>query len=120
MNNSSPDLKKLIIEGIQERKGSDITVVDMSDINSAATEAFVICQGTSSTHTAAIAECVEEYVREHSGIKPYGIDGAEGSDWVVMDYGNVWVHIFLEETRRRYNLEELWSDAKITKIPNLD
>ncbi len=120
MNNSSPDIKQLIIEGIQERKGTDITIVDMSNINSAATETFVICQGTSTTHTASIAESVEEYVRTKCGLKPYGIDGEEGSDWVVMDYGNVWVHVFMPETRRRYNLEELWSDAIIEQIPNLD
>lgn len=51
---------------------------------------------------------------------PYGIDGEEGSDWVIMDYGDIWVHIFMPETRMRYNLEELWSDAEITRVADLD
>jgi len=118
--NSSDSLQQLIIKGIQERKGTDITVIDLSSINSAATEAFIIAQGTSTTHTASIAESVVEYVRKNGGIKPYGIDGEEGSDWVVMDYGSVWVHIFLPQTRMHYNLEELWSDARIIDIPNID
>lgn len=117
---TQPDMRQLIIEGIQERKGHSITVVDMSHIDTAATATFIIAEGTSSMHTASIAECVEEYVRKNGGSRLYGIDGEEGSDWVVMDYGDIWVHIFLTETRRRYSLEELWSDAVITDIPDLD
>lgn len=114
------DLRQLIIDGIHERKGHAVTLVDLSGIDTAATSAFIIAEGNSTTHTASIAEAVEEYVRVNGGVKPYGIDGEEGSDWVVIDYGSVWVHIFLPQTRMRYNLEELWSDAKITEIPDLD
>lgn len=114
------ELYKQIVEGIQARKGRNISIVDLSQIDTAATGAFIIAEGTSSTHTASIADSVEEYVRIHRGGKLYGIDGEEGSDWVVMDYGDVFVHIFLPETRRRYNLEDLWSDAAISNIPNLD
>lgn len=114
------DLKELIIEGIQNRKGHGISVVDLSSIDTAATGAFIIAEGNSTTHTASIAESVDEYVRNASGIKPYGIDGEEGSDWVIMDYGDIWVHIFLPETRIRYNLEELWSDADIKQVADLD
>ncbi len=114
------DLQQLIIEGIQERKGHKITVLDLSKIEYAGTSSFIIAEGTSNTQTAAIAESVVEYVREHSGLKPYAIDGAEPGDWVIVDYGDVWVHIFLPPTRERYNLEDLWSDAKITHLPDLD
>lgn len=113
-------LQQFIIEGIQERKGHDITVVDLTAIESAAASYFVIAEGNSSTQTAAIADSVAEYVRTHAGAKPYGIDGEDTADWVILDYGDTWVHIFLPETRKRYRLEELWSDAKITEIPNLD
>lgn len=116
---SDKELEQLIIEGIQERKGRSITIVDFSHIDTAATGAFIIAEGNSTTHTASIAECVEEYVRNNGGIKPYGIDGEEGSDWVIMDYGSVWVHIFMPDTRRRYNLEELWSDARISEVADL-
>ncbi len=117
---SIKDTPKLIIEGIHERKGHGVTIVDLSNIESAATSRFIIAEGNSTTQTAAIAECVEEYVRVNGGGKPYAIDGADTGDWVIMDYGDTWVHIFLPETRQRYNLEELWSDARITHIPDLD
>lgn len=118
--NKQTDIRQLIIEGIQNRKGHNISVIDLSDIDTAATGAFIIAEGNSTTHTASIAESVEEFVRLNSGVKPYGIDGAEGSDWVIMDYGDIWVHIFMPETRTRYNLEDLWSDARIEQVADLD
>lgn len=118
--NKQTDIRQLIIEGIQNRKGHNISVIDLSDIDTAATGAFIIAEGNSTTHTASIAESVEESVRLNSGVKPYGIDGAEGSDWVIMDYGDIWVHIFMPETRTRYNLEDLWSDARIEQVADLD
>lgn len=113
-------LRRLIIEGIQARKGHSITVVDLEKIDTAATGAFIIAEGNSSTHSASIADSVEETVRLNGGGRLYGTDGAEGSDWVVMDYGDVFVHIFMHDTRHRYNLEDLWSDAEITEVPDLD
>lgn len=114
--NSTTDIKDLIIEGIRDRKGLGITIVDMSGIDTAATSAFIIAEGTSTMHTSSIADSVEEYVRTHGGGKPLFVDGEDGSDWVVMDYGSVFVHIFLPPTRLHYNLEELWADAEITKL----
>lgn len=119
MSNNT-DIQKLVIEGIQNRKGHGISVIDLSNIDTAATGTFIIAEGNSTTHTASIAESVEEHVRLNSGVKPYGIDGAEGSDWVIIDYGDIWVHIFMPETRTRYNLEELWSDAPIKQVADLD
>ena len=113
------DIKELIIEGIQNRKGHNITVVDLGNIDTAATGTFIIAEGTSTTHTASIAESVEEHVRLNSGVKPFGTDGENTGDWVIMDYGDIWVHIFLPETRLRYNLEELWSDADIKQLADL-
>lgn len=117
---TTTELKDLIIEGIHNRKGHRVTVIDLTGIESAAASYFIIAEGTSSTQTAAIAESVEEHVRLSSGDKPFGVDGAEPGDWVIMDYGDTWVHIFLPDTRNRYRLEELWSDAVITEVPDLD
>ncbi len=114
------DIEQLIIEGIQERKGRSINIIDFSHIDTAATGKFIIAEGTSTTHVSSIAECVEEYLRVNGSVKPYGTDGVEDSDWAILDYGSIWVHIFLPETRRRYNLEDLWSDARITQIADLD
>ena len=80
----------------------------------------MICSGTSNMHVGAIADCVKEYVQEHAQIKPYNSDGFQNAQWIVMDYGTIYVHIFLPEARQRYQLEQLWNDAEITEVPNLD
>ena len=116
----SAQLQKLIIEGIQEKKGHAITIVDMSRIDTAATSQFIIAEGTSSMHVSSIADSIREYVLENGKIKPYNYDGYTNSEWIVIDYGNILVHVFIPETRHRYNLEELWSDATITTVPDLD
>ena len=114
------DLQHLIIEGIENRKGKDITLVDMSHIESAPTPMFIIADGTSTMQVSSIADSVREYVQEQSGIKPYNYDGYKNSEWIVIDYGSILVHIFLPQTRERYNLEELWSDAQINHLPDID
>lgn len=113
-------LKQLIIEGIQERKGKRISLVDMSDIESAPTRLFVIAEGNTPTQVGAIADSVREYVQKQGGIKPYNYDGYQNAEWIVIDYGDIMAHIFVPADRERYNLEELWSDAVITNVPDLD
>lgn len=113
-------LQQTIIEGIQERKGKNITIVDMSAIESAAASRFIIAEGTSRMQVGAIADSVREYVQDTISVKPYNYDGYANSEWIVVDYGDTLVHIFVPEARTRYNLEELWSDAVISEIPNLD
>lgn len=114
------DLKRLIIEGIQDCKGRGITVVDLSQIEGAAVNEFIICQGSSTMQVASIADNVREHVQKQSGQKPYNYDGYKNSQWIVIDYGSTLVHIFLPETRELYNLEELWSDARLEQIADLD
>lgn len=112
-------LEEILIEGIQELKGRSITVLNLSGINNAGVESFIICQGTSPTHVTAIADSVREYSQKNYGIKPYNYDGYKNSQWIVLDYGSVLVHVFLPEWRMLYNLEELWSDARQKEIPDL-
>ena len=114
------DIIKIVTEGIQERKGKKITHIDLSAIESAPTNDFIVCQGSSTMQVAAIADSVREYLLEHAGIKPYNYDGYRNSQWIVIDYGSLLVHVFLPETRQLYNIEELWSDARLTEIPDLD
>lgn len=113
-------LIKTIIEGIQEKKGKSITYVDMSDIEGATTRGFVICTGSSTMQVSAIADSVRDYVREKISVKPYNYDGYKNSQWIVLDYGTIYVHVFLPEYRELYRLEDLWNDAVITEIPDLD
>ena len=109
-----------IIEGAQERKGHGITVVDMSLIEDTPVSKFVIIEGNSRQQVAAIADSVREYVQEHASQKPYNYDGYVNSEWIVIDYGHILAHVFVPEARQRYNLEDLWADAQITEIPDLD
>ena len=109
-----------IIEGIQERKGKDISIVDLSAVEYATGRVFVMCSGTSTMHVSAVADCIQEYVESHGGPKPFATDGYQNSLWIVLDYGTIYVHVFMPETREQYNLEQLWNDAEITMVPNLD
>lgn len=113
-------LLKGIIEGIQEKKGKNIITLDLSSIPSASAQYFVICEGTSPSQTGAIADSIREYVQKNINIKPVSYDGYKNAQWIALDYGNVFVHIFLPEQRNFYKLEQLWNDAKLTVIPNLE
>lgn len=114
------DLITAIIEGIQERKGRDIVHVDLHKLDVSSAQDFVICSGTSTSQVAAIADSVREYVQETTGVKPFNYDGYANAQWIVLDYGGIYVHVFLPEYRQYYRLEELWGDAELTQIANLD
>lgn len=119
-NNLRNNLSKAIIEAIQDRKGQHIVDIDMTAIESSPTHEFIICQGKSTSQVNAIADNIREEVRLQTGIKPYNLDGYRNSQWIVIDYGDVMVHVFLPDVREYYNIEDLWSDGKITEIPDLD
>ncbi len=113
-------LVQTITKGIQEKKGQDIVIADLSNIEGAIADYFIICQGNSPTQVEAIAESIGETVRKEMEEKPAHVIGLGLNQWVAIDYTNVIVHVFLPETRAFYDLENLWEDAKLTKIPNLD
>ena len=114
------DLVKKITEGIQEKKGRNIVIADLTNIEDTICKYFVICQGNSPSQVLAIVDSVKEYVRKTTGHKVYGMDGVRNTQWVAMDYGDVLVHVFLTEVRDFYNLEHLWADAKLTSLPDID
>ncbi len=113
-------LVESITKGIQEKKGSNITVVDLSGIEGAICHYFVICQGNSPQQVEAITDSIEETTRKEASEKPVHVIGLTNAQWVAMDYIDVMVHVFLPETRSYYNLENLWEDAKLTRIPDFD
>ncbi len=88
----------------------DLVALDLRGI-STFTDFFVICTGTSEPHLKAIAGEIEDRLREDHGVKPSAVDGYPLSQWVVMDYGDVVVHLFHESKRSYYSLEDLWNDA---------
>ena len=114
------ELIEQIIEGIQDKKGKGIVVVDMLNLGNSVCDYFVICQGNSPNQVSAITDSVADTVRENCGKKPYAIDGLRNSQWVAMDYGDILVHVFLPDVRAFYDIEHLWADAKTTEIPDLD
>lgn len=113
-------LVEKIIEGIQEKKGSKIVVVDLNKMEGSITNYFVICQGNSPAQVEAIAESVGDFVRKDLKEKPVSAVGLGISQWVALDFVDVMVHIFLPELRDFYDLEHLWADAGLTEIPDLD
>lgn len=114
------DITSQIIEAISDKKGKRISVIDLSGIESASTEKLIICQGNSTSHVNAIADSVRDGVREKTGVKPYNYEGYRNSQWIIIDYGNIMVHVFLPDYRNFYNLEELWNDAPIENLPDED
>lgn len=110
----------LVIEGIQEKKGRDVTVADLSAIESAPAEAFVICTANTPTQVDAIIDSIENVTREKGNERPTAIAGRENALWVAMDYGNVMVHVFVPDMREYYDIDNLWSDAAITNVPDVD
>lgn len=105
-----------IVEGILEVKGRNISVLDLRGIHNRVCDYFIICQADSNTQVNAIAGSVEEMVKKLTGERPYRKEGFENSEWILVDYVTVVVHIFQTQIRNFYNLESLWADAEVTEI----
>ena len=114
------ELVKTITEAIQEKKGSNIVVADLKKIEGTICQYFVICTGNSPTQVEAITESIGDMVRERLKEKPTHVVGLENAQWVAMDYTDVLVHIFLPDVREYYDLEHLWEDAKLTRVPDVE
>ena len=108
------NLVDAIIDGMQERKAKNITIVNLSGIENSVADFFVICEADSKIHVEAIADSVDEIVQKKTGERPFHAEGYENAEWILIDYINVVAHVFQKETRDYYNLEGLWADAEIT------
>ena len=115
---SSDILLETIINGMQEVKGKYISVLNLKEIETAVCKYFVICSGTSNTHVSSIADSVKKIVSKKIQEKPWHIEGLNTSEWVLLDYSDIVVHVFQEQTREFYRLEDLWGDAEIKRIKN--
>ena len=102
---------KTIIAAIQEKKGENIISLDLRKINEAVTDFFIVCEASNPAQIRAIANNVEDNVKEKCDENPYHHEGFQQLQWVLIDYVNVVVHVLLKETRKFYQLEEMWSDA---------
>lgn len=102
---------RVIADAILDKKGRDVVSLDLRPVGSAISDYFVICDGSSTTNVAAIADSILEKTREELGIKPLRMQGFENNFWIILDFGNIVVHVFQKEYRDFYRLEDLWADA---------
>jgi len=104
---NSEQLSELVVDALEELKGNDIVRLDVRNLTSV-TDYMVVASGTSNRHVKALADAVADKSKQ-AGHRPSGIEGAEGSEWVLLDLGDTLVHVMLPRVREFYNLEKLWS-----------
>ncbi len=108
--------RQLIIDAIQEKKGNQIITIDLSQVENSICDCFIICHGESTTQVGAISDSIEFKLKKDAGIKPHHVEGQQNSQWVLLDYFDILVHVFQEEYRSFFRLEELWADGKVTRV----
>jgi len=109
-------LKEAIIRGIADKKGKNIICLNMSKVSGTICDYFVICEGDSSIQVDTIARSVEEEVQKTTGEQVFHSEGYGNSEWVLLDYVDIVVHVFQPHVRGFYNLEALWADAESEEI----
>ena len=109
-------LLKSVIKGILNKQGHDVLKIDLRKIENRIADYFVICHGTSISQVDAICDSVEDIVSIDAGEDPLHVEGFGNCYCVLVDYGDVVVHIFLEQYRKFYSLETLWADASFEEI----
>ena len=115
----SSKIFKTIIAAIQDKKGENIISLDLKKIHEAASDFFIICEANNTTQLKAIADNIEYEVKHQCGEYPYKSEGTTAAQWLLIDYINVVVHVMHPESRKFYQLEEMWSDAD-TKMHDLE
>ncbi|MDB3913663.1 ribosome silencing factor [Flavobacteriaceae bacterium] len=113
---NTDELISVIIKGIDDVKGDDIQLLDLREIENTVCDYFIICSGTSNTQVNAITGSIQKLVSKELKDKPWHVEGQNNSEWILMDYVNVVVHVFQKHIREFYDIESLWGDAKITEI----
>lgn len=112
----SPDstsISEVIVHGIQEKKGKDIVRLDLRNISSSVSDFFIVCHADSSTQVKAISDSVQEEMYKAFEEEPWHKEGFQNSEWILLDFVSVVVHVFKTEKREHYDVEELWGDAEV-------
>jgi len=112
----SENLSKIIVEGMLDKKATDVLVMDLRGINGAFTDFFILCNGNSDTQVDAISDSIEEFVEKSARQNVWHKEGEKNKEWILLDYVDVVANVFKKETRAFYNLEQLWGDAKLNYI----
>jgi ribosome-associated protein len=109
-------LVEFAVKGMEEKKAKEIVTMDLRKLHHAVADFFVICHADSNTQVGAIADSVEEEIRKATGEKPFGREGFQNAEWILLDYVNVVVHIFQKPKRDFYRIESLWADAETKRV----
>lgn len=115
---SSEKLSEVIVKGMQEKKATDIVVLDMRKLKNAVADYFIVCSGSSDKQLDAITESIDVEVFKTLKENPKHIEGKNNKEWMLLDYFDVVAHVFRKDRRQYYALEKLWGDADITEIEN--
>ena len=113
---TSKTLSDHIVAGMIDKKAFNISILDLRELGNSVADFFVICTGNSNIQIKAIAESIEKTTWVKNSQKPWRMEGKTGMEWVIIDYIDVVAHIFTQEKRIFYGLDELWGDANVTKI----
>lgn len=116
---NSDILAELVVKGMQEKKASDIVIINLKSLKNAVSDYFVIASASSDTQLDAIATSIEEEVFKAIKQNPWQSEGRVNKEWVLLDYVDVVAHIFLKDKREFYALEELWGDASIQHVESV-
>lgn len=112
----SETLSDVIVKGMQEKKASDIVVMDLRKIKNAVADFFIICSGNSDKQLDAISDSIDAEVFKKFQENPWHTEGKNNKEWMLLDYINVVAHVFRKDRRAYYALERLWGDADITEV----
>lgn len=105
-------LARLAAQALNDKKATEVSVIDLRKIPSAPAAFFVIASGNVPSHVSALCDSVHEVVKKATGLNPSKVEGYTNSEWVLMDYFDVVVHIFQTEKRAFYRLDQLWEDGE--------
>lgn len=113
---TSEELSKLVVEGMCDKKATDVVVMDLRSVKGAVADFFVVCSANSDTQVDAIADSIDKQVSTKAKENPWHREGRENKEWVLLDYVDVVAHIFRKDKREFFALEDLWGDARITPV----
>lgn len=112
----STTLSRVIVDGMLEKKASDIVILDLRKLQNAIADYFVVCSGSSDKQIDAITDAIDEQVHKELKENPWHVEGKNNKEWMLLDYISVVAHVFRKDRREFYALEKLWGDAEITEV----
>lgn len=112
-------LVKIASKAIEDKLGQDVTIIDFEGVKGSLFEFYIICTANSPSHADTLASNIREQVRKQMNLKPHKEEGLQNCTWVLLDYFDVIIHIFLPDTREFYNVENMWKDVKQIHLENI-